>query len=367
MKIGILTYHRAENYGAVLQAYALKEFLSMQGHTVEFVDYFPAYHKEFYDRKFKAKNWPLSWKKKILYPYYLLRTFFPLYLQKEQRRRNFKEFIKKYLIDNELGLTDSGYNVVIYGSDQIWRKQKTSDFSGFDDVYFGNEAIRADKRIAFSASMGDVNLDENDQAYLKDVLRRFSAIAVREKNLLEAIKSFLIDSPLVHTLDPVFLLDKSKWMQIGLRRIIEQKYVLFYNFFPDEKADEIAQSLSERLGLPVVEIVKDVTHRNSKNIILRTIGPMEFLSLFAHAEFVISSSFHGVAFSIIFEKQFYAWLSKSRQRVVSLLMLLGIEDRLIRGADEINVEKKIDYTKVMPIVNRERERGIDFLVASIKG
>lgn len=365
MRIGILTYHRSHNYGALLQAYALKTYLISRGHDVEFIDYFPEYHRQSYANIKIPLLRRLALKYIIKYILSLFFYFLPLYIKKEIRRRKFIRFIKKFLIRKETGIKNTIYDVVIYGSDQIWRKQRQEPCPGFNDMYFGNELIKAKKRVAFSASMGIIDLNLENQSFLCQVFKRFAAISVREKDLKEAIKAFST-YPIEHTLDPVFLLDRYEWLRIASKKVFNRKYVLFYNLQGNKEAEEIVEYIGELLGLGIIELVIGVKQVNSRYTIKDMYGPREFISLIENAEYVISSSFHGVAFSILFQKQFYACLAENQGRVSSLLKILGIENRLISGTNDIDLSNSINYTQVMPILNRKRSRTINFLVHSIE-
>ena len=361
MKIGILTYHRSHNYGALLQAYALKHFLMKQGYNdVEFVDYFPDYHRDMYaniERK-KFKNLPLL--KKIKYPLYLAFRYYPLYFTKERRRKNFNKFIEKYIIEKEVGLKDTDYDLVIYGSDQIWRKQKQKTCPGFNEIYFGDPIIKAKKRIAFSASMGIIDLEPEDKVFLSKSFKSFASISVREKDLFEVIKSFS-DYPVINTLDPVFLLTKDDWDNIIPGRIIKEKYVFFYNLQENKEAREIAVYISSRLGYKLIEFVGVIRKIYYPAGIKAFEGPENFLSLLKYSDFVVTSSFHGVAFSIIFEKQFYACLPWNNQRVISLLNLFQVQDRFIKDVKDVNLTRFMDYKIITPIVKYEKEKTIEYL------
>ena len=364
MYIGILTYHRSHNYGALLQAYALKRFLNKQGYNnVGFVDYFPDYHTQMYANERKTL-YRLSLKQKIKYPLYLIRVYYPLYKLKEKRRNSFIEFIEKYLIETAVGITDKCYDVVIYGSDQIWRKQKQKTCPGFNEVYFGNDIIKAKRRIVFSASMGIIDLDDSDKEFLSKSFRNFASISVREKELYETIKSFS-DYPIRLTLDPVFLLTKEDWEHIIPVRLIEENYILFYNLQENDKAIEIVKYISSKLGYKIIEVIGVIRRPKYPSHIKLFEGPERFLSLLKYADFIVTSSFHGVALSIIFEKQFYACLSANIQRVASLLSIFDIENRLIKSVANVNLENSINYSHLTVLVNDEKKRSIEYLCNSI--
>lgn len=366
MKIGILTYHRSHNYGALLQAFALKTFLKKIGYyDVQFVDYYPDYHWDMYANIKRVSFKSLSFERKIKYPWYLIRYFLPLFILKEKRRQNFIKFIRKHIVKNVTGITNKNYDVVIYGSDQIWRKQRQKNCPSFNEVYFGNESINAKKRIAFSASMGIIDLNADDITFLKSHLCNFNSISVRETDLLEKIKSFS-DYPIIQTLDPVFLLEKEDWINMISKRIIKSKYILFYNLQGNQEAKKIAQYISECTEYQIVELIGGIFGTHFARNVRPIDGPNQFLTWIRHAEYIVTSSFHGVALSIIFEKQFYSCIPNNAKRVSSLLDLFSLSDRLINSIEEVDLTNSINYHKIKPELNREREKSILFLQNSIK-
>jgi len=216
----------------------------------------------------------------------------------------------------------------------------------------------------FSASMGIIDLDPDDREFLCRSFRNFSAISVREKDLFDVIRSFS-DYPVEHTLDPVFLLTKEEWDKIIPGRIIKDKYILFYNLQGNKEAREIAEYFSSNLGYKIIELISVVRRAYSPANVRAFDGPENFLSLLKYAEYVITSSFHGVAFSIIFEKRFYACLSSNIHRVTSLLSLFGLENRLVKNYKEINLTDSINFKQISTLVNDEIRKSVDYLNNSI--
>lgn len=330
MKIGIITYHRAENYGALLQAYALRTYLQSQGHDVSFVDYWPDYHVNY----FKVFSWKrfkgAKWKVKVKYMFESL-----IWMKtKNARRKSLQRFINE-----RLGITDKPcynektkaterYDVVVYGSDQIWRKQNMGGV-GFDDWYFGADNVVSDKRIVYAGSMGTVKTTPADDAYIKKMMLHFKAISVREADLQEYLQSQGVESKLV--VDPVFLLSKEQWLMVAEQEEKKEKYILFYNLLNNKESAYFAERLSEKTGLPIKEINKKMSFKHLGERYISGTSVAEFLRLILDAEYVVSNSFHGVAFSLIFQKRVYAvGMGAKANRVISLLEMAGIPERYIQ-------------------------------------
>lgn len=366
MKIGILTYHRAENYGALLQAYALKTYLSGLGHDVSFVDYWPDYHREY----FELFSWNMfkngSLRDKAVSVYYLL--FW--YRVRKKRKDNLQEFIHrefglsslaKYHTDHDVV---EDYDCVVYGSDQIWRKQNMKAHPGFDYWYFGSDNIRA-KKVTYAASMGSIDVKDEEKKSLRVLLSGFSTISVRESSLKDFLVSLGVNSQLV--VDPVFLLPQRAWYELMGKVSSDtptSKYILVYNLLGQKDTTLFAKELSKETGLATIEINKKYTPFSWGRKFNHTATVETFLSLINNAEYVVSNSFHGVAMSIIFNKQFYVVGMKGRgSRVVSLLELLNIEDRFV--TDGKKPSSIIEYASVMEKLAKTVECSEEFINKSI--
>lgn len=368
MKIGILTYHRAENYGALLQAYALRTYLQSLGHEVSFVDYWPGYHVDF----FKIFSWhrfkDTSWKSKLNYLIDATLWFIP----KMTRRKRLQRFI-----NHELGLTGKPlynektkitehFDLVVYGSDQIWRKQNMGGV-GFDDWYFGADNVVADRKIVYAGSMGTVKSSPTDDIYVKQMMKNFCNISVREADLQKYLQSLQIPSTLV--IDPVFLLTKEQWMNMAAPKSNKgEKNILFYNLLNKPESVMFAEKLSKETGLPIKEINKKLSLRHLGKRYISTASVSEFLRMILDAEYVVSNSFHGVAFSIILQKQFFAvGMGEKSNRVKSLLNSVGIPERYVVDAGSyILPSNTIDYQMVLNNLNMVVGESIQFLYNSIE-
>jgi hypothetical protein len=365
MKIGILTYHRSHNYGAVLQAYALKKFLINSGqNSVEFIDYFPDYHKKMYTniKRVPFKNFNI--KGRITYPIYFAKDYLPIYILKEIRRYKFNKFIKQYLIKGNIGLVDKTYDVVIYGSDQIWRKQRKENCPGFNDIFFGNGLIKAKKKIAYAASMGKIDLSNEDKTYLANAIQKFDSVSVRESNLVSILED-LSTKIIFQTLDPVFLLKKREWKSLVNKRPIKENYILLYNLQENIECIKIANQIQKYTGLKIIEIIGTAKQKDYSKNIKATAGPSDFIDLTWYATFVVTSSFHGVAFSIIFKKQFYTYLSSNSERVTSLLNTIKLMNRYVLHREDIDLSKSINYCDVDPFLENEIIFSSNYILNSI--
>ena len=357
MKIGILTFHRAHNFGAFLQAFALKTFLEEKGHEVELVDYWPKEHAALY--RFFYKEEVKSFKgflRECVVAYY--------------RKNKAKAFInaqkknwglgEKPRYENAQQLSRVSYDLLIYGSDQIWWKSRLKGMPGFDIAYWGEYVPKTITRVSYAASMGAVDLNSEDKQTIQQLLKNFNHISVRENQLKDSIQP-LTNKAIEVNIDPTLLLEKECWEDL-CTYTPERRYILYYRVMIDEESDRVAQQLSCQTGLPIIRIDAAIgSYRNLSKYTKRA-SPFDFISLIRNAEYVVSTSFHGVAFSVIFEKQFYAiGMGNRSNRVQSLLSALGIGQRLINKKEDISALETIDYAKVKERLGELRRQAIMYL------
>lgn len=342
MKIGILTYHRSQNYGALLQALAMQQYLENLGNEVSFIDYWPDYHDEAYKLFSWDKFSDMGFKSKMKYLVRVVGTC----VRHSLRQRNTRRFIN----DNLHITKDINFDLVIYGSDQVWRKQPYRDFIRYNPVYFGEGLVETTHKIAYAASMGKIEYDEaKDKEFLTKGFSNFDAISVRESDLKDFIeKEFNISCKLV--LDPVLLLTKEQWKsKTNSKYLPKGKYILYYRLQDTPETDKIVRQIVRQTGLSVVELrgCMSVGHYGKRYRF--TADAQEFISLISGAEYVVTSSFHGTAFSIRFEKDFYIAAEIARpNRVKTLLKQVGLSDRMIEKEkiDLVNANNHIDYNVV---------------------
>lgn len=350
MRIGIITFQRSHNYGAVLQAYALLTTLKNMGHNAEIIDYWPSYRAGQYNL---FKNTDKSNNKTTLIsdPKRVIRNMmsFPYRWKKYSKFNNFIRHNLKIKNNPYLSGFDipDNYDVIICGSDQIWRYNFRGN-GGFDDVYFAKYPVNKKViKVSYAASMGDKDIDENAIKVLKKLIENLDFISVREDALLDLVKPLTTKLP-VKVLDPVFLLSEVEWRKMIKKIVKKKKYLLFYQLIQDSEAVALAKKIASERQLEIIQIrgvAKNVNPFGSDNLQLSA-GPIDFISLIAHADYVVSTSYHGVAFSILFQKPFSALgFNNNCYRIKSLLRSLGIEQCLIEKKSD-NYPDSINYTDV---------------------
>ena len=366
LKIGILTLPIAENYGGILQAVALYRYLHNQGHDVVLI------YKDSYQKPLKKIV------KEILLkiPFHNLKnikTNHEKYIEYQKRKAFHRTFVEKEIFkisenlytkeDLENFVNKENFDAVIVGSDQVWRKAYINDKhykSYFLDFVDGTKT----KKIAYAASFGKDYWEGKD--YIDDIsklLADFIAVSTREKSGLAICKNSFGFNDAKHVLDPTMLMDKEFYINEIISKYdtsrVSKAELLTYVLDEEDEKKEIIDFVKDNLK------IDKANHLKGFNSSKTTYSVPEWLASFSNADFIVTDSFHGMVFSIIFEKYFLVIGNEGRglDRFVSLLTLLGLEDRLILNKSELNIEKlkKIDFINVKEILNKEQKISEDFL------
>ncbi len=328
MKIGIITYQRAINYGAVFQAYGLKNYLNQLGYDVSVIDYIPDFHKNQYSF--------IKRPRKSLYinvNQYINPLSFARFINSNLNLKKFKRW-------EEL---DDFYDIIICGSDQIWNKFITK---GLDINYYLGQFNKV-KKISYAASMSDEELPNSisDKNLIKEALSSFRAISVREefaqKELFDKCK---LNSKLV--LDPVFLWSFNEILSNVSK--IKEPYVLFFSFLKMKINRDAILLAKKALGCKVINVGVEYQKLADANLI--GTPPEKWLNLINGASLVMTNSFHMTAFSIKFKKDFlYIPRPNRNNRILDLLVKAGLEKNVFRpdmSVEEFNEaakNSKADY------------------------
>ena len=339
MKIGILTFHCAANFGAVLQTYGLQSYLRSLGHDVHVIDYRPEYLLKPY-RVFKLQ---LQDGNSVAKLKLAIRA---LMVAPVRWRRNvlFDRFRKRYLNMTSLDLDSPGsdFDAFVFGSDQIWNPRITW---GFDRVYFGDfPAAMGKKKIAYAASAGSTANISNKAEFLS-LLANLQKISVREAELAGYImKDMKMDVPVL--CDPVLLGGRSLYAGLAELPKVKKPYLVLFQLSRKKPVVKYAENLAKKSGMEFIELAP--SFESLKNCRMKqTFSPEQFIGYIANAEYVLTSSFHGTVFSVLFRKNFNV-ISVDRdndKRAVSLLEKLGLGDRIASIEDNPGISE-VDYTGV---------------------
>ncbi len=337
MKLGIASFHAAYNYGAALQCRCLKEVLGSLGHEVHVLDYRPDYLTEPY---------------RILKPYYLKKPLLALSLPWRfpgafQRNKAFRAFGETLSPIPQDTLMDA----VFFGSDQIWNSRICR---GLDPVFFAAAPqFLHTRNIAYAASDGHVQLPPAQELIFRQYMRNFYRIGVREQSLQARLSAMGV--PAVLTLDPVLLAGRSVLDKMGGYRRMGEPYLVTYEAVDHPLVRELAASL--RGNRQVIPIAREPYSRGRNNY-----GPQEFVSLFRDADAVVTTSFHAVALSLLFHREFYYVETRTPadDRIRNLLSLVGLEDRIVAPGAPLPSSRAV-FTGADEALGKLRVRSMDFI------
>ena len=360
MRIAIITFHNTLNYGATLQCTALFRYLSQLGHDVYVINYLPRYVLDKKSITKELKNITSSGNKgRALLKGLLYLAFAGKIKSKDDR---YELFLKKnirltriYSSYEDLTADPPKAELYICGSDQIWNPYLTGN--AFDKAFFlkFTDGIKA----SYGASVGELDIESNKDE-LRELTRGFWGISMRERTSAKQLVAAL-ERDVFTVLDCTLLLNREDYFHLEVDYTIHDKYLLLYNVKNSSVAVSIARKIAKEKKLEIVDISPNpfVNLKGTKKII--DIGPGEFLNLFHNAEFVITNSFHGTAFSIIYKKQFVVIPHSTRSsRITDLLEALGLSDRIAIESGYV-YNSPIDYSTVYKRLAKLRTDSRSFL------
>lgn len=350
MKIVTVTTQKADNYGAVLQAYALQQTLLELGYENEILDYRVA--------GAKAPGIKATARRAILKAQEIA------YYSKQKKlscrfvgfRENYLKQTKPYYSVEEIQNNPPKAEIYLTGSDQVFGLQNSMvpirflDFGTFDTV-----------RASYAASKGLYEKDEKSVTYLKQMLSRFDCISSREDQGTEYIRETL-GFPCETHIDPVFMLDEAKWSEITPQTRINEPYILCFRMIRHSAFQLLVDKLKKETGCQVVSIQPRVAKKIKADKYLYDVNPQEFVQLIRDAEAVVTTSFHATAFSIIFRKKFYSLIDYKPERAISMCRMLGVENRLVRSGDKQFVSlEDIDYSIADEVLSQKKKDSLIYL------
>lgn len=350
-KIIITTILSKNNYGSVLQAYALNRVLSKMGYDPIVVDYMP---KES-NRKFQ-KLYRLVFKWRLRVRRAKLRQFMQQHIPLTKVR---------YLSYKQLSKNPPKADVYMVGSDQVWTDEIFK--GGVNDAFLLKFANNS-KKIAYASGTGKPYVNEQSLKKIAGNLESFNHVSVREQSLKLQLNKSGIDNVKV-VLDPVFLLNRGEYRKLAKKFDVPYKYLLIYSFKQNEVIRNLAKKIAQLKELKIIEI-GGAFPRCDSDVFIDNLGIEHFISLVSNADFIMTSSYHGTALSIIFRKQFLSVLPKQRSdRIAHLINIMGLQERMLSDQSVFNVDdafKPIDYKKVNILLKKAIESSLEYLETSLE-
>ncbi len=368
-KIGIFTWcNRGVNYGQTLQAFAMYRIMRKMGCQAKLIQY----------RK-RIEEEPVNHDLGNPYANSIYEFFWGLYRAGSdfwKEKIKFNIFTKRYIKTSDFCYDKQkaereieDCDVIVCGSDQIWNP------ASFDPVYFLNLGKESLKRISYAPSINDdIDFEKKKHIYrrMSDCLKRMDALSVREDigvTIIEKISGFHA----VQVLDPTLLLPCTEWDKVASKRLLHKPYLICYVLGEIAQQEETIVRIAKERGISNIYFINTRNTQNyqkqSKELKeLKGIGPKEFVSLIKYADVVFTDSFHATAFSINYQKEFFAFRRYQMateyggaSRIQSILRLLQLEERFIDAKTETSFIKLIDYNKVSNRLNQERKKSYHFL------
>lgn len=373
MKIGLITYHSAYNFGSVLQAYATQEILKKYG-CVEMINYRMPSQKNYYSIFPKG----MSFKTNLKYAL----SLYTIKLRLKRQEKYEKTFVELFNLTKEfnepieLSELSETYDIYVSGSDQIWNRHSNELFNVDWLKYMAPYLLEFThkKKISYASSI--VNMDDSDLKQIKDKISDFDYISCREESSANRI-SQLIKKDVTNVLDPTFLISGDTWKQLykGKTEITNNldKYIVYYSLKGTRALNRDLKYLSEKysnLGYKIIAIVPLAFVYPYKNVIIAAdVAVYDFLALLDNANHIITDSYHGTILSINMNKSVFSLQEKPGKnlRIEDVSKKLEFQECIVYDIKDIDFENAFDYTKTNKLIEKYRMLSKEYLDKSIYG
>ena len=376
-KVAILTFQRALNYGAALQAYALQRVVKNLGHECELIDLDRPTRKE-------VRKWSITVLRNKLTSHNqsISRGVIECCIRKLQRLTDkaiepalqsaFRAFENHYIRFsdhqyqslNSLKHTKLDYSAYITGSDQVWNP----NFPWDPEPYFLTFAQPGALRISYAASFGVTEIGDPYKPFYAKWLREFNAISVRE-DVGSSIVAELVERRATVVLDPTLLIDGGIWARLCSPTTEKKRYLFCYNLANNRATDDAACRFGRLLGLRVVRVGSSICKPRAGIVQRLCVGPLEFVSLIQNASFVVTNSFHGTALAINLGRPFFSVItpdssiSDRNSRLESLLRMTHLCERSYERDKNYTIDDclRVNYIQAHEHLSKMRVSSLKFL------
>ena len=365
MKIGLITYHSAYNFGSVLQAYASQHIINRIAGDCEIINYRTKEQRRVYS--------PFVWNKGREFVKSLIKNIlaFPQYKCRKLRSIKYETlFTKLFNLSDECTTPEAvysmwnKYDIIVSGSDQIWNKYSNelaqASWSNIEPYLLNGYK---GKKISFASSIG--NMPDSEITKLVDYINEFDYVSMREKESADKLRS-IVTVDVENVVDPTFLLTKEEWRQEFHLTDVSEKYILYYalNRRRDVKEARKAIEIYAKKKRIKVRMIDPLGASKSSEYVdvLNSIDPIEFLQLIYGAETIITDSYHGTILSVNLEKDVFSICGKNKSdfRKTDILKQIGLSDRIISNINDIidNEFESIQYDavkeKLYPLIQNSK-------------
>ncbi|HCV02199.1 MAG TPA: polysaccharide pyruvyl transferase family protein [Pseudoalteromonas sp.] len=377
-KIGIITILNVNNYGAELQAFSLQYKLRKMGYQAEIINYLYYKNPDFVKEK---KSLPLiktTLKNKI--KDFILK-WLDIYSSSKHpviaklRKKRFNDFhklntklSKTYTSYSQLYDEVHEYDVYMVGSDQVWNPNNGTNLAPFFLTFAPKNSVK----VSFASSFGVESISKQYYSQYKEWLNNIDFLATREQDGVNIIKE-VTGRQAEHVCDPTMLLTKEQWQGLMKPYNSNSPYILLFMFKNLNYAVDLAYELQKKTGYKIIRVCKNEmpVENDDKILNIRDFGPAEFLGIYSSASIIITTSFHGTVFSLLFEKPFYTITPQSKNnnsRQQGILKFFGLEGRLLKEDQTLPdlTDISIPYDRVTPLVNDHRQKSLNFLKGALE-
>ena len=366
-KVAIISRHAVSNYGSFYQALALEKAILNLGYDACTINYI-----NINEKSYRLCNIDISesrWNKNIIKKmiFYLInvpnRTI--EFSKFEKFRKKALNLTEEFNSIEEIDKNKINADIYCTGSDQVWNE---TIYNKLDKSYFLDFLDDSDLRMSYAASFGKANINANNLEFIKNSLKKYKKISVREDVGVQLLKDMGLIGQQV--LDPTFLLTGDEWRKISENYKInnKNKYILIYQIHKNPDMIDYAKKYAKKYGYKLINVSVSFLEKK-KNIKLEWLPDYrKLLSLFDNAQCVITDSFHATAFSINLNTNFVTFLPKhSTSRNQSILKLFNLQNRRVDKDSDFSIpENKIDFIEVNKILKEERDKSLEWLKNSLK-
>lgn len=362
MKVAVITRHAITNYGSLLQAFAIQHVIESLGHECEIINYvrndesFAQHEKTLLARKPEWNNNPV---KKMIYLALRQPESVASGRKFEKEQARYLHLTKKYTNKKQLSNNKPLADVYMTGSDQVWGPVENGSYDSSYCLSFTDEA---DKRIAYAASFGRMEVTQEVESFFKSWLNRYSHIGVREDSAVKILNEMGIKAEQV--LDPTLLLDITFWSRFTNPIREKKRYVLVYQLHNDKRIGIYASKVAKKMGLPLIRVSTDFHQISREGKFVWCPSINDFLSYIKNAACLVTDSFHGTAFAINFNTSFVEVLpnNKTSARNMSILKMTGLSGRILENDTNFELaENKIDFSEINTLLAEKRKKSLCLL------
>lgn len=347
-KVGILSMYRYPNYGAVLQCWALKNVCQQLGYDSQIINYYP-----WGEQKFRLNK---TWPHKIIRRYFDLKSFTNFI--------NTYGNLTKFVASHDEMMKNPPYeDIYISGADQIWNPEIVEEYLS---SYLLDFVPQCSNRISYASSLGGVTNTESEKVF-KNELPKYSSISVREPGFVNELKK-ISGKEVVDVCDPALLLSKDEYRKIEKKKFfLPKRYIAVMKLKTDTLFDDAAIKLSKKTGLPLVGIFGDF--RNGYDKTFLSLSPQQWLYVMRNADYVVTNSFHGAVFSIVFRTPFVSVSSMwkaGNERITNLLQQTGLMKQYVNSIEAVDNIFSVDYDACEDQINTYKNRSLNWLKIALE-